>query len=367
MYASQVSSAVVELTSFKVLYNSPGVSRRRVFANGNMQVQVQVVLAGVDANGNSVRLPGSVLNTVQLINYQGGTPLGAKWRVSSIENKYLHEHPGDTRAFFSGMSASDNERLSIASEEDLQEIDKIELTPDQPQRHDEDERASDGSRLRQLAAPMNARALQEQVVTLWVAASEVGTVAIAARISLPNNKVITTNGIAGDFDSYVELSAVVPLTYAPDQYRLTNRWIVENQDNSRIYNYYLGLYPGGTQLRLVSWTLEGSTRHNVRFFRSGKVAAWRTMYLEGVMLSPSVKQWPVNLPSSGSVKGVYSVPVNDRDGELTMVQIIYRKFYYNFPVTGDQFRFVALDEYGTEHRLSIRSNVQQREFFLERG
>ena len=91
------------------------------------------------------------------------------------------------------------------------------------------------------------------------------------------------------------------------------------------------------------------------------------MYLEGVMLSPSVKQWPVNLPSSGSVKGVYSVPVNDRDGELTMVQIIYRKFYYNFPVTGDQFRFVALDEYGTEHRLSIRSNVQQREFFLERG
>ncbi|WP_191630934.1 hypothetical protein, partial [Pseudomonas fluorescens] len=64
----------------------------------------------------------------------------------------------------------------------------------------------------------------------------------------------------------------------------------------------------------------------------------------------------------------YSVSVNDREGYLTVVQALseYSKDAGKYKA-GNVLRFRAIDQYGTEHKLAIRTNFYERNLYLEKG
>jgi len=64
----------------------------------------------------------------------------------------------------------------------------------------------------------------------------------------------------------------------------------------------------------------------------------------------------------------YLVRVGDRHGELTIMQAISEYAYNYAKYTVDEaFHFSAIDQYGSEHKLAIRTDATQGLFMLERG
>ena len=106
--------------------------------------------------------------------------------------------------------------------------------------------------------------LHHQVRTFWVSSSGAGTTQIAARLSL-QGQTITTNGTAlgGVHDSSVTLEAQPPQAYAMEQFRwhMTRRG--NEEPRNRIFNYYLGLYPNGQQIKLVDWIADGAAAEEI--------------------------------------------------------------------------------------------------------
>ncbi|KPG83172.1 MULTISPECIES: hypothetical protein [unclassified Pseudomonas] len=134
--------------------------------------------------------------------------------------------------------------------------------------------------------------------------------------------VIRSNGttLSSRHDSSISIEAILPVTYAIEQFRWEDVWYDGGFRNQRIYKYYLGLYPHSQQVKLVDWIAEGPVK-NVVFAFGNKVEAWNAVFQAGILLRP--------------------------DREV--------------------FRFTALDQFGTEHKLAIRTDFKERSFRLERG
>jgi hypothetical protein len=84
------------------------------------------------------------------------------------------------------------------------------------------------------------------------------------------------------------------------------------------------------------------------------------------LVNPEITSCPVPLMNGG---GVFNVRVNDRAGELNLVESLNYKTGVG-PKKLDIFYFSAIDEYGTSHKLRIRPtfrNGQIDQRILERG
>lgn len=326
-------SELLESVELKVKFDlAPSVRNKVLYGNGRMQVKVQVLVSGFDEAGNQVSVPSSVLDTVALIHYNTGKTLGDGWRASAEQGRYTLEAP----------VSSDS--TDVADEESETDV-------------------------------------QPHVRTFWVSSDGVGTTQIAARISL-NGASIRSNGtgLSGRQDSSVTVEAQLPITYSIDQFRWVSVRRGNEESGNRIWNYYLGLYPHGQQVKLVDWR-SSRDEGNVEFARGNKLYAWKTNHLLGVMVRPEKHEVSLSLPFDGdsiayalfpdaitSKRKYYSVRVNDRDGELSVVQALSEYSDLTPKSSADgKFHFSVFDQYGTEHKLAIRTDSEERKFTLERG
>lgn len=313
----------------KVKLNSSSSTRNKVlYGNGRMQVKVQVLVSGYDENGDRILVPREVMNTVELIHYNTGRALRDGWSASIDQGRYTLEAP---------------------------------VIKDEPD-----------------------NGIHPQVCTFWVSSSGSGSTQIAASVFL-NGVTIRSNatGLSGFQDSSVTLDAQVPVTYSVDQFRWTSTRRGNEEPGNRIWNYYLGLVYQGQQINLVDWVASKGT-DDVMFAYGNWVHAWKTNYLKGVMVRPNKTDITVALPvndntfvnytfrdhalDSSSKTKEYVVIVNDRHGELTVVQALSEFAYTAADSSADGvFPFAVIDQYGTEHKLAIRTDSEKREFFLERG
>lgn len=328
---SHEAGAAESIGSIAVKFDAGASSRNKVlYANGRMQVKVQVVVTGLDRNGDVVAVSDEVMESIRLIHYDSGKTLRNGWRASTEQGRFT---------------------LAVAHSTTVVEDDG-----------DED-----------LSG-------QRRVRAFWVSSENVETVQIGASIKF-DNTVIRSNGttLSSRHDSSISLEAILPVTYAIEQFRWENVWYEGGFKNQRIYKYYLGLYPNAQQVKLVEWIAEGSD-DSVVFAFGNKVDGWKAAFQAGVLIHPGLHTFNLSLPfieASGVVPEAiryiyhekdYKVEVNDRIGELTVVQALSPGVRNQPPVDRSEiFRFTALDQFGTKHELAIRTNFKERSFRLERG
>lgn len=326
-------SDLLESVELKVKFDSAASVRNKVlYGNGRMQVKVQVLVSGFDEAGNQVSVPSSVLDTVALIHYNTGKTLRDGWSASAQQGRYTLEAP---------MSADPTDVADEEAETDV----------------------------------------QPHVRTFWVSSEGVGTTQIAARITL-NGASIRSNGTGLSVlqDSSVTLEAQLPITYSIDQFRWMSVRRGNEEAGNRIWNYYFGLYPHGQQVKLVDWSSSGGDG-DVEFARGNKLYASKTNHLLGVMVRPGKREVYLTLPFDGNSIAYalfpdaityrsknYAVRVNDRDGELSVVKALSEYSNLTPKSSADgKFNFSVVDQYGTEHKLAIRTYSQENKFTLERG
>jgi len=324
------------IASFKVKFDASDSSHSKtLFGNGRMQVKVQVLVSGVDTNGNAIHIPADVMESIELIHYNTGKTLRDGWTASTEQGRYTVEAPGS----FNNPSAGDEE-----PEDD---------------------------------------SVHPQVRTFWVSSAAAGTTQVAARLFLNGVKVLS-NGttLSSVHDSSVTLEAKPPATYAIELFR----WYQTRRGNehygNRIFNYYLGLYPHGQQIKLVDWVVEGIEGVDHLFAGGNKLNEPKTNYMKVFLARPETKSMFVSLPAKGDPVAYaflpdapswndenYHVRVNDRDGELTVMQALseYSITTQERSKYGGNLHFTAIDEHGTEHKLAIRLNFYERNLYLERG
>lgn len=317
--------------SLAVKFDAGASSRSKVlYANGRMQVKVQVVVTGLDRNGDAVAVSDEVMESIRLVHYDSGKTLRNGWRASTEQGRFT---------------------LAVAHAATVTEDDGGE----------------------DLSG-------QRRVRTFWVSSENVETVQIGASIKF-DNTVIRSNGttLSSRHDSSISIEAILPVTYAIEQFRWEDVWYDGGFKNQRIYKYYLGLYPHAQQVKLVDWIAEGAD-DSVVFAFGNKINAWNAAFQAGILIDPDRHTFNVSLPfveSSGSTPDSirfiyhekdYKVGVNDRVGELTVVQVLSPTARNQPSVDRSEvFRFTALDQFGTEHKLAIRTNFKERSFRLERG
>lgn len=327
------SVAAESIGSFAVKFDAGASSRSKVlYANGRMQVKVQVVVAGVDRDGNVVAVSDEVMESIRLVHYDSGKTLRNGWRASTEQGRFT---------------------LAVAHTATVME--------------DEDDGDEDSSG-------------QHRVRTFWVSSENVETIQIGASIKF-DNTIIRSNGttLSSRHDSSISIEAILPVTYAVEQFRWEDVWYDGGFKNQRIYKYYLGLYPHAQQVKLVDWIAEGSDK-NVVFAFGNKTKGWNAAFQAGIMVRPDRQSIDVSLPftdvvgwTPDAIRDIYhekdyEVRVNDRIGELTVVQLLSPAARDQPPVDRSEvFRFTALDQFGTEHKLAIRTDFKERSFRLERG
>lgn len=328
---SDQSGAAESIGSLAVKFDAGGFSRNKVlYANGRMQVKVQVVVSGLDRDGDVVAVSDEVMESIRLIHYDSGKTLRNGWRASAEQGRFT---------------------LAVAHTSTVAE--------------DEGDEDSSG---------------QRRVRTFWVSSENVETIQIGASLKF-DNTIIRSNGttLSSRHDSSVSVEAILPVTYAVEQFRWQDVWSDGGFRNQRIYKYYLGLYPNLQQVKLVDWIAEDSVK-NVVFAFGNKINAWNAAFQAGIMVRPDRQSLDVSLPftdvvgsTPDSIRDIYhekdyEVRVNDRVGELTVVQLLSPAARDQPPVDRSEvFRFTALDQFGTEHKLAIRTDFKERSFRLERG
>lgn len=323
------------LASFKVKFDASDSSRSKsLYGNGRMQVKVQVLVSGVDTNGSAMHVPADVMDSIELIHYSTGKTLRDGWAVSSEQGRYTLEAQTSFTA------------------------------PDV-----DDEEVEDDS-------------VHPQVRTFWVSSSVAGTTQIGARLLLNGARIVSNgNTLSSVHDSSVTIESQTPPAYAIEQFRWYQTRRGNEEPGNRIWNYYLGLYPQGQQIKLVDWVADGVGADRDHVVANGnKLNESKTNYMRVTFVRLERRELGVSLPFDGgdiafilsdaitTKDKFYSVRVNDHDGELSVVQALSE--YSSIEPRakhGGLFHFRAIDQHGTEHRLAIRLNFYERNLYLERG
>ncbi|WP_192563284.1 hypothetical protein [Pseudomonas gozinkensis] len=323
------------IANFKVKFDAgDSTSSKSLYGNGRMQVKVQVLVSGVDANGDAMYVPEDVMNSIELIHYSTGRTLRDGWAASTEQGRYT-------------LETQTSAAVGIIHDDDVE-----------------------------------SDSVHPQVRTFWVSSSVAGTTRIAARLSL-NGMRIFSNGttLSSVHDSSITIEAQTPPAYAIEQFRWYQARRGNEEPGNRIFNYYLGLYPQGQQIKLVDWIAEGASAGEDYAFAGGnKLQESRTNYMLATFVRPGRSTLDVKLPFDGDpiaflfseavtrASKWYSVRVNDHDGELTVVQALseYSEIAQSSRY-GEILRFRAIDQHGTEHKLAFRLDFYTRNFTLERG
>ncbi|WP_347910289.1 hypothetical protein [Pseudomonas grandcourensis] len=322
------SSKPTRISTFKVQFDGgAGIRSKKIYANGRMQVRVQVLLAAADENGKNVVLPPSVYLTVRLINYKTGELLGDGWEASAPNrfSQALYNIPLDW---------------------------KDEPSPVDP---------------------------YTRVITYWVSSTVALDVQVGAVVIL-NDKVIRTNGTTAGYSSTnsVTIEAQPPVSYDLAKFSLSA--VKRNPlPATTVSHFYLGLNVDGKQIELVGWSSRADAGINI-FSRSHSVFEARGYYLDSTYWWRSVchiagvdeaELFLVLPPEFESNRPqIYPVPVNDKKGVLSIVQGVTLDFTADKYVgkTG-VFCFAVYDVYGNAHDLCLRfdDSVIPGSFVLDNG
>ncbi|OJZ84723.1 hypothetical protein ASPFODRAFT_48846 [Aspergillus luchuensis CBS 106.47] len=154
-----------EVSSFEVQATTANATSDALYANGNMQVPVIVVISVIDSDtNNAYELNDSELETIKLIDYDDPpTEISGSWSYSVTENEFDHGLPSTKKAIQPG--------LSLAA-----------------------------------GGPQKKR--------YWVTTTKVENKRIGASIKQSDGTVVHTGG--GTFDSKVTLVGTNPVTYKVD-------------------------------------------------------------------------------------------------------------------------------------------------------
>ncbi|WP_285408271.1 hypothetical protein [Pseudomonas sp. FR229a] len=292
-----------------------------LYANGRMQVRVLVLLHGIDNNGDGASLHGHpALQSLRLIDYNGARPLEGAWSVSLQENRYAHEMSGGAPRITEIPRATHN-RISDDSD------------------------------------PV-------QIFQYWVSATRPGVMEVAAEIVM-DNVVLRSNGIG--FDSSVTLEAIPPKKYNQSSFSLHKYGTFsERVYEERVQYFHLGLHADGRQIQLLDWYSNDielnpyDAEDAVMVYSSGMINHYsgggRTFY--GYLAPIYGRSASVNTPL-----GYITFPINDVQGVLTLVQRTTLQTEEK-PATGETFEVAVIDEFGTEHWLGIKGDIEQRTFIL---
>jgi len=323
------------LSSMKVKFDASDSTRSKsLFGNGRMQLKVQVLVSGVDANGNAIHVPADVMESIELIHYNTGRTLRDGWAASTVQGRFT-----------------------------------IEARPSQTagEVHDDD---------------LENDNVHPQVRTFWVSSSSAGTTQIGARLTL-NGERILSNGttLSSVQDSSITIEAQPPSAYSMEEFRWYQTRRGDELPGNRIFNHRLGLYPRGQQIKLVDWVVGGIEEGVDHDFAGGnRLNEIKTNYMKVILVRPETHKVTVSLPANGDPfvfaffpdahtwsEQNYSVRIQS-DGELTVVQALseYSKMGKKIKY-GNKLHFLAIDEHGTEHKLAIRVNFYERNLYLERG
>jgi hypothetical protein len=80
------------LSSMKVKFDASDNARSKsLFGNGRMQLKVQVLVSGVNANGNAIHVPADVMESIELIHYSTGKTLRDGWAASTVQGRFTIE------------------------------------------------------------------------------------------------------------------------------------------------------------------------------------------------------------------------------------------------------------------------------------
>ncbi|WP_434708568.1 hypothetical protein J3P75_24930 [Pseudomonas sp. R1-1] len=294
---------------------------KALYANGRMQVRVLVLLHGIDNDGDGASLYGHpALQSLRLIAYNGARPLEGDWSVSLQENRYAHEISGGAPRVTQVPRATHN-RIS-------DETDPV------------------------------------QIFQFWVSATRPGIMEVAAEIVM-EGVILRSNGVG--FDSSVTLEAIPPSEYSLKNF--TFNQYGEKQQKARydsVQNFHLGLHAEGRQIHLLDWYSSEvkldpyDSEDAVQIYASGNIRGTldgrRNFY--GYMAPIYGLQ-----ASFRSPLGRMLVPINKVPGQLTLIQYTSADSQAGRESEG-AFEFAVIDEFGTQHRLSIDGNKEQRTFIL---
>lgn len=303
----------VRLTRFKVQFDGgAATATKKIYANGNMQVRVNVILAAVDANGRPEILPPSIYNSVRLIDYKTGELLSDGWVADERPNLYA-------QALY-GVSA--------------------------------DWKAED---------PVDPFT---RIRSFWVSSTVATEIEVGA-VVIFNDTVIRTNNttLRHKFDSRVIIEGDVPVTHELSRFRLSSVVVDDTLPDCVISHFYLNLNVDGRHMDLLGWSDAGGAEHSIF---PGSITAleahgdyddgsgrWRSICVFAGVKAEEVVVWlkPVEAMSRGKL---FTVPVNDRRGALSIVLGAGRDFSGGTYNSSGAFYFTAFDVFGTGHRLSLR-------------
>lgn len=313
------------LSRFSLSFDAASsVQSKSLYANGNMQIRVLVTLVGKDQRGKPIPLPAAIYNNVRLINYRTGKVLDGKWKV--------REQTNDLWRKISGEGANELPEEGVDPNITVREF--------------------------------------------WVSSTLADTVHVGAVVLLNDRLIRTNNTTVGDkHDSSLTLVAEAPVTYAIDEFKF-ERILTKGQRDQDLFHCYLGLYPGGRQLKLVDWSAADDGHH----YRHS-----RTVFEGFGGVVDSDWRWYVNCkfagvnddhvyftlapPQDSRGQEAYNLRVNDRDGELSVIYGVSSSFTSDNYARKDVFDFIVYDTFGTAHKLRFRPDFEVRlaNFVLERG
>ncbi|MEL4012942.1 hypothetical protein [Dryocola clanedunensis] len=277
-----------------------GDTHGKIYANGNMQVAVQVNVKAVDKHGLPVQLIEEDIDSIVLIDNNSGGRLMNGWGFSRSENSYLHTMPDQ-----------------VAEKAPGEEVDP-----------------------------------RVQIFTFWVSCHVVSIIAIGASIVAPDGTVYNTREAGSTFYSYIMLEGVnipkytltdVDFTRFDTAKPVSSTGIIVDQDN-----YYLSL-KNGLSIVAVDWmTNEIPLFAAINQSSSAQLYyAWPLAYASQYVINDS--------PVAGL--GELEIIINDRAGQVCFSRIACG----NVPldaVIDTAATFTVFDQYGTAGHFSVTQNAK---------
>ncbi|GLA50146.1 hypothetical protein CBS63078_8619 [Aspergillus niger] len=322
-----------EVANFSLSTNVQNETEREIFANGNMQAQINVRIKATvyDTLNTPYQLTESDLESLKLIDYSTKEELAGKWTYSREEDEiFVHTMPGQLPS----------------------------------------------------AAPVVPNADGSQTVVLWVSSTTLGDKRIAAQITELGEKpaIVTTTG--GTYDSSITIVAKQPITYTMNDVTVTREDTAEGFWSKRVWfgntekryeyawdqdNYYIKskLYPF-VKVDPKNVDTDGTQQPYGRntYFRD----AFAYLGL-GNNRDVSIFFMPQMGGSSTKWRGVYAsndyniidtcakVTVNQRPNELCLTRLLFGNGWVSWYSNWQQDTwFTIYDQYGNPGYFSVKTN-----------
>lgn len=315
-------------------------AQAKLFANDRQQIEVEVIISPRKANGDFASTSvGELQARLTFVRYEDGTPIPSTWKVDRDPNEY-------TRSYW----AVPDERGEF----------------------------SDGDRSPQKFPKTGGRVQDQYRVPMYIRASDVGTVWIAASIkpSGASQEIQTRPGAVGGFDSSITVNAraepFVNVGVGPgsDGFSLSVTTRQGSQAYTRYNDWLMSLQLRGTKVRLKH-LIQDPLHVPTIWWHSAHGETWGPWYFSFVLLAQPESYVPIEGGLPGKLRAYsggkqfdtghwYPSPViGSHDGSVGFLFVSstenYRFHYSNGFMAYENLmtRFHVIDEFGNEYGILV--------------